>query len=829
MRVLSLSLLALVMTACDCSGRIEGLPDAGTSVDGGTLESDAGTDAGTDAGIADDAGITIDAGIDAGTTQQSAGRLFFESTVQPALATNCSGCHLGERFAFASFARVGSTFTTAETNRNYEVFLDQLSLDVPRKSRLLAKVLPSAHADSVFHAGGPLIQPNDATYAAFLQWAQLEKSERCPGCGVDAPRQYVAYVEAPALNWALAKDPIRADHGLRSRAKIFLQPIDPLTFRPTGAPIEFLPPSFCGADGRCDFGHLAASHRGDRLAFECRFSPVAGKDWVNDVRWNLCIAEIGTDGKAVNPRFLLPANLRHEGDTIARSDPFGLVVNGAPLKGPYDMHFRYRRRDDKHPVFSPDDTRVYYSSKAPEPRGGDDGSTAYHGTDLRNHILSVKIDGTERRTIYLNEGGEADFPFFLRNGNVAFHTWNLDRMDRHLYTQATADGMQEIPVLFGRIQGPNMWGKATQLANGTLLGMTGSRRASVDNFVPFTADHTLGTGIDSSMTPYSLLDDAVFAQVLPFPNGYCINSPEGSSCFVDRFYADPSYSPDGRAFLAHNPEKTYVQQGEDLFLNYAGAQPLADQLMRLAQYVPKKLGIWLIDHDGQLERFIEPSTGMMLRFPEWVGPRAPPRIQTSTVDETKISAELHIADVRVWLSFRTPEGQAKQNLMTELDRVVALRVLLKDGKGTACINDARPYRFAVPGAGDDHPTALGINKATGFKRLLGPMLGDVPLAADGSVFLRVPSNRLLLLQGIDANGHVVIQHERLFALPPGVRVDTSVKRAQYQSQCSSCHGTLSRSVPFVGLAQVGTLPAQPMDFATDAAAAGALDRVWIRC
>jgi hypothetical protein len=844
MRPLLGTLLLLVAAGCDCAGRVDGPPDGSTLTDGGMRDGGGLSDAGpTDGGsVADagelDGGVT-DGGADGGSLDggamdagsPSVGRLFFESDVQPAVAQKCGSCHLGVRFAFASLARAGTAFTAAETDRNYQVFLDLLSLDQPKKSRLLAKALPPNHADATPHVfDGGALQPADATYNTLLQWAQREKADRCPGCGAAAPKQYVAYVEAPALNWALARDPIRSDHGLRSRAKIMLQPIDPLTFTPKDAPIEFLPASFCGADGRCDFGNLAASHAGDRLAFECRLSPTAGKDWVNDVRWNLCIAEIGADGKAVNPRFLLPPALRHEGDTTARTDPFGLFLNGAPLKGPYDMHFRYRRRDDKHPVFSPDDSRIYYSTKSAEPRGGDDGSTAYHGTDLRNHIVSVKIDGTDRRTIYLNEGGEADFPFFLRNGNVAFHTWNLDRMDRHLYTQATADGMQEIPVLFGRVQGENMWGKATQLANGRLLGMTGSRRASVDNFILFSADHTLGTSTDPAVYPFENIDQNVFNQVLPFPNGYCIAPPEGSSCFVDRFYAEPSYSPDGRAFISHNPEKTYVQQGEDLFLNYSGAPPLADQLTRLAAYVPKKMGIWLADQRGQLEKFLDPPTGKMLRSPEWIGPRAPQRIQPSTVDETKNFAELHITDVPVWLSFRQQDGTtAKTNLMTQLDTIVALRVLLKDGKGTACINDARPYRFAVPGAGDDHPTALGMNNATGFKRLAVPIsaggdaFGDLQLPSDKSAFLKLPSNRLLLFQGINANGHVVIQHERLFALPPGVRVDTGVKRSQYRAQCSSCHGELTDPTQFKGLSQVASLAALPMDFATQSSAKASVD------
>jgi hypothetical protein len=158
--------------------------------------------------------------------------------------------------------------------------------------------------------------------------------------------------------------------------------------------------------------------------------------------------------------------------------------------------------------------------------------------------------------------------------------------------------------------------------------------------------------------------------------------------------------------------------------------------------------------------------------------------------------------------------------MSALDRITALRVLVKDAKGTACLNDPRPYRFAVEGGGDDHPTALGMNNATGFKRL---GLSDVPLQGDGSVSLKLPSNRLLLFQGIDIDGHVVTQHERLFALPPGVHVDTGVKRTQYRSQCSSCHGVLEASDTFAGLTDIQSLSGGPMDYATQAAAAAPQD------
>src|SRR5262249_18292773 len=152
---------------------------------------------------------------------------------------------------------------------------------------------------------------------------------------------------------ALASDPFRSDHGLRDRARILLQPMDPATLQPKGDPIDLLGDAFCGKDGRCDFGNLAVSHAGDRIAFECRLS-LEGADWVDEVRWNVCIAEVGPDGHGKNPHFLLPAAELHHGSTVARSDPFGMKQNGDPLKGPYDLHFQTRRRGDFTPAFSPD-------------------------------------------------------------------------------------------------------------------------------------------------------------------------------------------------------------------------------------------------------------------------------------------------------------------------------------------------------------------------------------------------------------------------------------------------------------------------------------------
>ncbi|MEO7094016.1 MAG: hypothetical protein ABI175_12250, partial [Polyangiales bacterium] len=439
-----LSLLGALLVACN-GGSIDGEGPGGPGGRGGSGD-DSGVPPGTDGGTIEPAPTDID----------SPGRATWGAKIQPLIAEKCASCHLGERFAFASLRKLGATFTADETEVNYQRFLDVISLDAPEKSRLLAKMLSGADPAGMTHAGGAVAKRGDALYEATLAWIEEEKAARCADCGLTAKTQLVAWVESPEMHWALSDDPFRSDHGLRTRAHIKVRSIDPATFKPGGEAIEFLPDSFCGVDGRCDFRNLSVSHDGTRLAFECRLSLTAA-DWVNDVRWNVCLADIGADGRAKDPRFLMPKERRHFGSTVTRSDPFGLTqASGQPLKGPYDLHFRTRRRRDSGPIFSPDGTRIVLASMGPDPRTGSEATQTYHGSEHLAHIIAVKLDGTDARTVYLNEGGSADVPFFLENGNLAFHTWNLERMDRHLYTQVTPDGLSDLPVLLGRVQGPNM-------------------------------------------------------------------------------------------------------------------------------------------------------------------------------------------------------------------------------------------------------------------------------------------------------------------------------------------------------------------------------------
>jgi hypothetical protein len=367
-----------------------------------------------------------------------------------------------------------------------------------------------------------------------------------------------------------------------------------------------------------------------------------------------------------------------------------------------------------------------------------------------------------------------------------------------------------------------MWGKATVLANGAVLGMTGRRRSSIENFVPFVGDHTLGTSMTGQTEAVSLLRPEFFDDIATFPNGMCKPDISLDNCYLREFIDDPAYFPDGRALVAHNPQPTNVLQGEQLWLNFAAGLTLEERIESLLPEVPKNLGISLIDRGGVTRRLIDPPAGRMLRFPAWVGKRSPPRVQEWRTDEAVGWTELHIADVPLWFSFveRPFNSTNKSSHMTQLDEIVSLRVHVKETVGNACLTDGRPYRYSVNNGYYDHPTHLGIVNATGFDRFKVPIAnggdayGDVPLALDKSVRLRVPAGKLLLFQGIDADGHVVKQRSRVTALSPGQVINTSVKRAQYRSQCESCHGAILPGQVFADLDDILTVPFEPLDFDT---------------
>ncbi|HVT34467.1 MAG TPA: hypothetical protein VHE37_02705, partial [Nevskiaceae bacterium] len=759
----------------------------------------------------------------------------FVSKALPVLRAQCAPCHAGARFGFAS--------VTGDDAADYAKFFPMLSLDQPAQSRLLAKILPASDPNSIAHAGGARVSgTGDPNYQQLMQWVNAEVAEKCAGgCGMGAPRQWVAYVQQPDFFWSTSKIPSRTDWGIRSGARIMLQKVQPggALIAPTAdAAVDFLLGSGFCENGDCDFGNLSVSYQGTQMAFECRMQ-VAGESYV-ERSWNICIAGVDlATGKSINPHRLMSAP--NYGYTYARATPLAIACfarqtsypfacnnygpdpNGLSfaLGGFYDRHGMFRQRHDLTPVFTPDGTRVIFASMRPDPRSGEDSVQSYHGNTHLLNLVSAALDGSDLRTLYRNEGGVADLPFFLKNGNLAFHVWLLDRTDRHMYLQSSADGMVELPTLMGHTQGPNMWGKATQLNDGLILGLTGNRRGAANNVQPFIADHTLGSNLDPSFVSEKQIGPDVLGQFQAFPNSYCTSPPDGPNCSTSQYFADANWSPDGRALVVQNTSKTYMgnfndnqnEDGESFYTTYNSLDPL--------NYLPQDMGISMIDKSGAVQVFIANPAGTILRYPVWVGRRQPPTPQSAVTNEAAHTATLHIADFKIWLGLQQ-NAPDKTSDMQSLAGIKSVRVLYKEMSGNACLSDGATRDMTNTGFDFDHPVAMGANNASGFIKYDVPVAaggdghGDIPLKADNSVLLTIPSGRMLYFQGVDQNGFVVAQRSHLFSLPPRPAgaaniINTSVPTAQYDSQCIACHGSIDGS-SYVGLAAFGNQALVPLDF-----------------
>jgi hypothetical protein len=780
-----------------------------------------------------DAAVALpDAALPPGPTP---GELFWRDTLEPALIDRCGECHVGERFAFLSLARSGDVPTPEESARNRAGFQDLLNFDAPAHSRLRAKVVPLDDPNAIVHHG-PRLVADDALLVQIDAWISAERAETCPDCGLDSPTAFIAYVQQPEAFWMVEAQPIRSDRGVRAGARVMLQPVVPATLEPVGEPVDFLG-DFCPDGDDCDWGKLAVDPLGMRMAFECRIG-LQGESWVQRA-WNICLAEIGPDGRAVNPRFLRPPAERHTGITYTRTDPFGVLAPDA-FPSPYDKHFELRRRNDREPVFSPDGEEICFLSADPEPRSGADMVQTYHGTYHLEHLVCTDLQGGNRRTLYRNEGGQVDSASFRRNGRVVFHTWNLERMDRNMYVQAEPDGMMELPVFLGRMQGPNAWGTAFELADGRFFGLTGRRRATAGLYTPFLSDHTLGI---SNVAQYPAGEDHGFnivwsdhhAELDEF--GFCrANTPEEAAlaprCSLSFWFGEPAYAPDGGALFSYNPERTYLNEGEGFTLTYARGASTQALIDSARPYFPKHMGIGRFSPDGTVSTLLPNPPGTMLRNPVWVGVRHAPRVLPRRDAPERPDAELTLLDARLWLSFDESSNGfgSKVPRMARFDRIVALRVLRKIADGNACIDDGRYIRMTNASSDGFHPTALGFIDSTGYERyavpeaLGGDAWGDIPLAADGSVKLRLPAGELLLFQGVDAAGNVIGQHRRVFALPPGRSVETGVKRADYHPQCARCHGVIDvgPAGDFLGASDIARMPAV-MDHTSLAGAAPPVD------
>ena len=70
-------------------------------------------------------------------------------------------------------------------------------------------------------------------------------------------------------------------------------------------------------------------------------------------------------------------------------------------------------------------------------------------------------------------------------------------------------------------------------------------------------------------------------------------------------------------------------------------------------------------------------------------------------------------------------------------------------------------------------------------------LGNVPVRADGSVYMRAPAGRAHYFELADGDGNVLFRYREEYQYGPAEVIGVGVPQASFDSMCGTCHGSIS--------------------------------------
>lgn len=74
------------------------------------------------------------------------------------------------------------------------------------------------------------------------------------------------------------------------------------------------------------------------------------------------------------------------------------------------------------------------------------------------------------------------------------------------------------------------------------------------------------------------------------------------------------------------------------------------------------------------------------------------------------------------------------------------------------------------------------------------IVAEVPIENDGSFYVEVPSNKPLIVQGLNENRMAMHSMNRWFYLQPGEKLTFGIPRSIYPLRCAGCHGSLTGKI-----------------------------------
>lgn len=233
-------------------------------------------------------------------------------------------------------------------------------------------------------------------------------------------------------------------------------------------------------------------------------------------------------------------------------------------------------------------------------------------------------------------------------------------------------------------------------------------------------------------------------------------------------YRDAAPLPDGRLLVAYAAGPIDLEDRSAVF-------DLRIEVLELGEG-PRGTGAFissrsiLVDEPGVHDRDPEP---VMVRY------GGPPEATEADSSERALLIYNSLPMVEAILGELPPAG-----VKTIDERITAVRVIEATPQPPAGREPvpAAQTLFAVDGASTTSLTAFGPAR----------VLGELPLAADGTFQVDVPAGVSVRLQGLDARGMAIGNgHNRWFDFNPGQVMKQSVAHGNprnYAAQCAACHG-----------------------------------------
>ena len=371
------------------------------------------------------------------------------------------------------------------------------------------------------------------------------------------------------------------------------------------------------------------------------------------------------------------------------------------LDGKNKRQITHGMADACSPYYLPDGRIIFSSTRhvalKPERRRDE------YDRDYARLVHRCNPDGTEVEQISFNLSSDSEF-IVLRDGRVLFQSWQHHGMRFHtsgasaLFTM-NPDGTEFIDF-YGNHRGGFRW-KQRELPDGRIV------------YIESVFHHAYGGGALALLTPGDPDDRRAMQNLTPDVRLYGPNTPGGR-------YRDPYPTQDGRLLVCWSPPPCWSG-----YRNPEGPK---------AQF-----GIYWFDIERKKRGpavYNDPNYQAL--NPIYIEPRPRP----------PVIPDHNIARNQNWgtlLCLSAYIGQTDKEAFIKPGQIKRVRII----EGFGIEDDNEHFRTLLPGIGFSS-FGSSTNSISNFEQKR--VVGEAPVASDGSFYVKVPADTVLHLQVLDENG-----------------------------------------------------------------------------